>query len=59
MLSIKLETYMGYGKGEETQTSAWVELGVKKKMLASGKEAFSKFTVGSAPRPITPSQKRL
>ncbi len=47
-LSVKLETYMGYGKGEETLTSSWVELGVKKKFMAK-KTDITKFTVPYAP----------
>ncbi len=50
-LSIKLETFMGYGKGERSNTSGWTEVGVKKKTFSGKKQDFNKFTVGSSPPP--------
>jgi hypothetical protein len=48
-LSIKLETYLGYGKGEKTDTKGWVEVGVKKKAFCSGsKDSFSSLKIKCA-----------
>ena len=57
-LSITLETYLGYGKGERTSTEKWVELGVKMKLFSGKKEPFSNFNVGSD-RPPCPAQIRF